>query len=104
MTLTQIVEIPADRRVRFDIEVPREIPEGKAQFELKVVSFVKKDEDPENGRKKLGMTMKEIDELLKTTHTPHSDALAGILSDIGDISIEQIREERLAKKYPEYFK
>ena len=41
MTLTQTVEIPADRRVRFDFEVPSEIPAGRAQFELKVIPFVK---------------------------------------------------------------
>ena len=29
MTMTQTVEISADRRVRFDFEVPREVPEGK---------------------------------------------------------------------------
>ena len=35
MTLTQTVEIPADRRVRFDFEVPREIPTGAiARIEL----------------------------------------------------------------------
>ena len=35
MTITQTVEIPADRRVHFDFEVPLEIPTGAiARFEL----------------------------------------------------------------------
>ena len=42
MTLTQTVDILPDRRVRFDFEVPREIPEGKARVEFKVIPFVKK--------------------------------------------------------------
>jgi len=109
MTLTQTVEIPADRRVNFDFEVPHEIPTGKARFEFKVIPFVKKEDapakaEPENGRKTIGMTMKELDKFLENAHTPHSDALAGLLSGMGDITAEQIREERLAKKYPEYFK
>ena len=44
MTLTQTVEIPADRRVRFDFVVPHEIPEGTAQVELKVTPFGNEDE------------------------------------------------------------
>ena len=46
MTITQTVDISADRRVRFDFEVPLEIPEGKAQVEFKVIPFVKKEEKP----------------------------------------------------------
>ena len=106
MIITQIVEIPADRRIT--LELPHEIPTGQARFEYKVIPFVKKGENPanavpENGRKTLGMTMKELDKLLKNAHTPHSDALSGLLSGIEDITTRQIREERLAEKYPEYF-
>jgi hypothetical protein len=31
MTVTQIIDIPADRRVHFDYEFPLEIPVGKAR-------------------------------------------------------------------------
>ena len=107
MTITQTIEIPADRRIT--LELPHEIPIGQAKFEYKVTPFEKKEENPanvapENDRKTLGITMKELDKLLKNAHTPHSDALLGLLSGIGDITAQQIREERLAEKYPEYFK
>ena len=42
--MTQTIDIPADRRITF--EVPREIPIGRAQFEFKVIPFVKKEEKP----------------------------------------------------------
>ena len=100
MTITQTVDIPADRRVRFDFEVPLEIPEGRVQFELRVVPFEEKEENtvkaaPGSGRKTLGITMKELDELLKNAHTPHSDALLGILKT--DMTLDEIRMARLAK-------
>jgi len=41
MTITQTVEIPADRRLTIDI--PREVPTGRAQVEFKIIPFVKKD-------------------------------------------------------------
>jgi len=34
MTITQTVEIPANRRVHFDFEVPREVPEGRTSVIL----------------------------------------------------------------------
>ena len=50
---------------------------------------------PSGGGGKLRLTRAEIDELMKDC--PHTEALLGILSDLGDITIEQIRDERLAK-------
>jgi hypothetical protein len=46
---------------------------------------------------KLNLTRQELDELLEKAETPHTDALLGILSGLGDITIEEIRDERLAK-------
>ena len=40
MTMTQTVEIPDSRLLHLDLEIPREIPAGKAQFEFKVIPFV----------------------------------------------------------------
>ena len=34
MSITQTIEIPADRRVHLDFEVPVEIPIGKAQISV----------------------------------------------------------------------
>jgi len=81
MVITQTIDILDDRRVFFDF--PREVPTGKAQVELKVIPFVKK-----------------YDETVKNTSersTPHTDALLNILSKIGDITIDEIRDERLAR-------
>jgi len=94
MTLTQTVDIPADRRVRFDFEVPPEIPEGKAQVEFRVFPFVKEDEKPaDNG--KIRFTRKELDEMVKNSPTLHK--ISGILSHLGDVDLDEVRMARLAK-------
>jgi len=84
MTIGRTVEIPADRRLHLDFEVPIEIPVGKAQVELKVIPFI-------NKQKKTAL--KNTDNSL----TPHTDALLKIFSNLGEINIDEIREERLAK-------
>jgi len=104
MTLTQTVEIPDNRRLYLDLEIPREVTADKAYITIQFPVPVEVQAKPKIENKKINMTRKELDEFLKNAHTPHSDALLGILSNIGDITAEQIREERLARKYPEYFK
>jgi len=109
MTITQTVEIPADRRLIIDI--PREIPEGKARFEYNIIPFVKKEETPieaQTGTKtphtdrllSLLSNIGEvnIDEMLKDC--PHTRALVGLLEGLvpSDITLEQIRDERLARQ------
>jgi len=94
MTITQTVEIPADHRVFFDF--PIEIPVGKARIELKVIPFVKKDEKPVSfEQQKIRLSKRELDKMLE--NCPITQELSGLLSDLGKITIEQIREERLAK-------
>ena len=83
MTIEQTIDIPVDRRLHLDFEVPREIPAGKARVELKVIPFVKKQD-----------AMQENDD---NRATPRADRLLGVLAGLGDISLEEIREERLAK-------
>ena len=96
MTLTQTVNIPADRRVRFDFVVPREIPEGTAQFEFKIVPFVKKVENQaDNG--KIRFTRKELDEMAKNCKS--LQALTGILSNLRDADLDEIRYKALAEKH-----
>ena len=98
MTITQTVEITDSRRLHLDFDVPSEIPAGKARVELKVIPFVKNEGKPAAVKPpKLGLTKKELDEMLRDAQTPVSDSLTGILAHLGDITIEQIREERLAK-------
>ena len=88
MTLTQTVEIPADKLVRFDFVVPREIPAGVAQVEFKVIPFAKegnKDDPPLK--------------CLAGVKTPRSDRLLGAAANLGDATLEELRDEWLAEKY-----
>ena len=76
MIIEQTVEIPANRRLHLDIDIPCEIPTEKVQIEVKVFPFPKKTEN---------------------SATSITDSLVGVLSHAGDITLEEIREERLAK-------
>jgi hypothetical protein len=80
MTIEQTVDIPADRRIT--IEVPREIPAGRTNV---IIQF------PVSAN-----TLQE-ETTTKNSPTPISDSLVGILSGVGDIDIDEIRMERLAK-------
>ena len=100
MTITQTVEIPADRRLHLDLEIPREITADKAyvivQFPFPVNSQAGSAEKPKASNKKIGMTRKELDDFLKNAHTPISDSLLGILKT--DMTLDEIRMARLAKQ------
>jgi hypothetical protein len=75
MTIEQIIEIPADRRLVLDL--PREIPAGRVR-----ITFT-----PVAGK----------DDRAGQEDTPLTDWLSGILSHVGDISPDEIRSERLRK-------
>ena len=45
---------------------------------------------------KIRLTKRELDEMLEKS--PITRELSGLLSDVGNVSAEQIREERLAKQ------
>jgi hypothetical protein len=99
MTITQTVDIPANKR-RLTIDIPRGVPAGKARLEVKVIPFVNKEESPaslaqsaDNG--KIRFTRKELDEMLQDC--PITQRLSGILSDAGDVDLDDIRMARLAK-------
>jgi hypothetical protein len=84
LTIRQTVEIPADHRLT--LEVPSEIPAGRA-----ILAFT-----PAPG---LPPAAKPADNTEKRAEspTPLTDWLSGILSHVGDISPREIREERLSK-------
>jgi len=73
-------------------EMPLQVPTGKARVEMKVIPFVKKDAKPDNDGK-ISMTGREPE----NTPTPISDSLVGLLAGMGDIDLDEIRMERLAK-------
>jgi len=80
MTIEQTVNITADRRIT--IEVPPKIPIGRTNV---IIQFpVTADTQPEKTA-------------AKDSPTPITDSLVGILSGIGDIDIDEIRMERLAR-------
>ena len=85
MTIEQIIDIPADHRILFEFLAPTEIPTGPARIELKVTPVTEKQ----------GRFVLEKGNASQTT--PRADRLLGIAAHLGDISLEEIREERLAK-------
>jgi len=99
MTITQTVEIPENRRLYLDLEIPREVQADKAyvtvQFPVLAEARSEVTAEFKAAGKKIGMTRKELDEFLKNAHTPISDSLLGILKT--DITIDEIRMARLAK-------
>ena len=99
MTVTQTVEIPANRRLHLDLEIPREVTADKAYIIVQFPTLVKSKAEtaalPKKSNKKIGMTRAEIDEFVKNTHTPIADSLLGILKT--DMTLDEIRTARLAK-------
>jgi hypothetical protein len=85
MTIEQMVEIPADHRIFFEFLAPKEIPAGPARVELKVIPVAEKWDISAAKKEGNGQT------------TPRADRLLGIAAHLGDISLEEIRTERLAK-------
>jgi hypothetical protein len=105
MTFEQTIRVPNDHRLAIDL--PLELLAGTtARVEVKVYPFVKDEEKPAEAKArtdklpKLRLTKKELDEMLANAQTPISDSLTGILAHLGAITVEQIREERLAKYLP----
>ena len=91
MTITQTVEIPADRRLT--IEVPREIPAGKTILAFTPVASIPQIETEKlNNTEKIFLSKLIINEMLQDETVRY---LTGILHT--DMSLEEIREERLAK-------
>jgi hypothetical protein len=123
MVIEQMVDIPANHRIFLD--VPPDIPQGKARVELKVTPVYEEQDGAEAEAAKSAtpitdrlagiaahlddITLEQIREerlskkaegLAAKSATPHADFLSGILASAGDITMKQIREERLVKKYP----
>ena len=87
MTIEQTIEIPASHRIFLDL--PLELPVGKAKIEFTV--FPEAEQDTRKSEK-IRLT-KEMKEILLQDETLLS--LTGILHT--EMSLDEIREERLAK-------
>jgi len=115
MTVTQTVTIPADHRVLFEFLAPRDIPAGKARAEVKLTPVVEEvaEQEPPYPQSEDQEPASKFDKRIKewakwyppetlerfSNMSPRLKALSGIIADAGDITYEQIREERLAEKY-----
>ena len=91
MTITRTVDIPADRRLIID--VPHEIPPGKAQVELKVIPFVKKEEKPNIDNDEPSL------KCLIGVDTSLVDSLVGIISNPENKTDKELLVEALMEKY-----
>ena len=99
MTIEQTIKVPADRRVFFEFLAPKEIPTGLARVELKVIPVSEKqDESARVNNKDTPTSISDMfPGILSDKPTPRADRLLGIAANLGDISLEEIRDERLAK-------
>jgi hypothetical protein len=77
MMIEQTVEVPANHRLT--IEVPSEIPAGPTIHAFRPV------------------VVQRADKAKEKHGTPITDRLAGCLAEVGDIDIDEIQEERIAK-------
>ena len=99
MTITQTVDIPASHRLTID--VPREVPAGPVILTFTPAAAKKpvnqRSAEPARSADEQAKRRAEFLAELRSQPTPLADSLSGILSGLGDITLEQIREERLAK-------
>ena len=92
-SIQQTVKITNNRQLHLDFEIPSDIPIGEANVELKIIPFVKKEENP------------VIDEnapplkCLIGVKTPRSDRLLGAAANLGNTTPDEIRDEWLTEKY-----
>ena len=112
MTITQTVDIPADRRVFFEFLAPREIPAGKARVEMKVTPVVEKQTDQRSAEPALSADegasphphSDALAEILSRP-SPHTDALFALLAPIrGTVDVDEIRTERIMAKHLKHLK
>ena len=97
MTIEQTVEIPANRWLHLDFEVPREVSADKARVivQFPTIEDMQPDSPPNGSNGKIRLTRETIDEMLQDC--PHTRALTGILSGMGDVDLDEMRMERLSK-------
>ena len=88
MTITQTIEIPADRRIT--LEVPSEVPTGPVILTFTPASAAKQGSAAAIPSEKPG-------EEAAVRNTPRADRLLGAAAGLGDISLDEIRDERLSK-------
>ena len=94
MSVTQTVDIPASHRLTID--VPREVPEGPVILTF-TPAATRRSEPALKSADEGGTPHTDALKRILSQPTPRADALLGVAANLGDITLEQIREERLAK-------
>jgi hypothetical protein len=90
MVIEQTVDIPANHRLVIDL--PCEVPAGKAYIEVKVIPVVDRQDE--------GAPRNADEEAMS-----HVDALLSILSQVGgNIDIDELRTERITAKHLKHIK
>jgi hypothetical protein len=93
MTIQQTVDIPADRKLHLDLELPDTMPDGATEL---VLTF--KSVSPE----KPVLPRFSAERIEAWSRSPEIQSLVGALKGIdlpADISLKDIREKRLEEKY-----
>jgi hypothetical protein len=93
MTIQQTVDIPADRKLHLNFELPETVPDGVIELVLTL-----KNVSP--GKPVLPRF--SVERIEAWSRAPEIQPLIGALKGIGlpaDVSIKDIREKRLAEKY-----
>jgi hypothetical protein len=107
MTITQTIDVTDDYRVM--LEIPRSIPKGKTNVIIQFPTEEKPNAEPQPSAQGVASEMrgsplyndiprfteKEFEELMKDC--PHTEAISGILSSLGDVDLDEWRMKRLAK-------
>jgi hypothetical protein len=92
MTITKTVDIPDDRHLRFDYELPHDVYADKAQV---IIEFPVREKPKTDNNGIPRITRKQIDEMVKNSKT--LPKISGILSSLGDVDLDEWRMKRLAK-------
>jgi hypothetical protein len=93
MTIQQTIDIPADRRLRLDFDLPETVPTGAAEFVL-----IFKTVSPE----KPAIRRFSMEQINAWSRAPEIQSLVGALKGTGlatDVSMKDIRTMRLTEKY-----
>ena len=105
MVVEQVIDLPASRRVILDL--PQAFPVGKIHISVFPVPLTAKISDTASGtqeaiavssssnNEKIRFTKQELDEMVKNSPTLHK--ISGILSQLGDVDLDEVRKARLAK-------
>jgi len=90
MTITQTVEIPADRRVHLDFEVPREVPEGRTSI---ILQFPSPKQEKHKTTEELHASLERVRAILKDAPILSNESFEEMRRH--DLELEEAKHRRL---------